>query len=294
MAVEPAMSSIQSVALESVQKTLLLPLWGRAVESKKPQPLLVDPLAVEIAAQLNFDFDAMTRDLTAVTRLSWIFRSLHMDRTAREFLARHVDGAIVNLGCGLDTSFERLDNGRLLWFDVDLPDVISLRRRLLPEHSRHRTIAESIVSEAWQREIEPRGAVLFLAAGVLYYLAEAQVKGLFSSLATTFPGAEMVFDACSPLGGRIANRRVIAAAGIDPSAALQWGLRSARELERWDARIAVVEAYPIFRGARRRGLALGERIGTLISDALNLMSIVHLKFASGLSPKLPPLKSCKR
>lgn len=272
------MSAILPIALGSVQKTLLLPLWGRAVESCKPHPLLVDTLAVEIAGALDYDFAAMARNLSAVTRLSWIARSLHMDGTARAFLAAHPGATIVNLGCGLDTTFERVDNGKLHWFDVDLPDVIVLRRRLLPEGERRRAVAGSIVDEAWRAEIEPREAVLFLAAGVLYYLREAEVKDLLSGVADAFPGAEMIFDACSPFGRRVANRRVIAAGGMDAGAELQWGLRDAKALESWDRRIAVVESYPMFRGARR-GLRLSERAGTLASDALNLMSIVRLRFA---------------
>ena len=130
------MSQAEPFALSGVQKTLLLPLWGRAVESGKAHPLLVDPAAVAIVTALPYDFAAMARNLDPITRLSWIARSLHIDRTIRAFLDLHPAAAIVHLGCGLDTTFERVVNCQLHWFDLDLPDVTALRRRLVPEGER--------------------------------------------------------------------------------------------------------------------------------------------------------------
>ena len=270
------MPSTEPLALGSVQKTLLLPLWGRAVESGKAHPLLRDPAAVKIMAGLPFDFAAMARNLSPITRLSWIARSLHIDRTVRAFLDSHPEATIVNLGCGLDTTFERVDNGRLRWFDLDLPDVIALRRRLIPEGERCRTIAGSLLDDSWRKGVVPADPVLFFAAGVLYYFREDQVRALLSGLAGAFPGAEMVFDACSPLGRRIANKRVIEAGGMDAGVQLQWGLSHARAMEAWDSRVVVIESYPMFRGARR-GLSLSEKAGTLVSDAVNIMFMVHLR-----------------
>jgi O-methyltransferase involved in polyketide biosynthesis len=99
--------------LGSVQKTLLLPLWGRAVETKKARPLLVDQTAVRIIKSIDYDFSTIFRSISFISQLAWIARSLHTDRTIQEFLERHPGATFVNLGCGLDTTFERVDNGRL-------------------------------------------------------------------------------------------------------------------------------------------------------------------------------------
>jgi len=270
------MPQAEPLALGGVQRTLLLPLWGRAVESGRPRPLLTDPAAVAIVASLPYDFAAMGRNLSSVTRLSWVARSVHVDRTARAFLDVHPGAAVVNLGCGLDTTFERVDNGKLRWFDLDLADVIALRRRLIPGGDRRRAIAGSILDDAWKSEIEPRDPVLLIAAGVLYYFRQDEVRTLLSGLARAFPGAEMIFDACSPLGRKIANRRVIAAGGMDAGARLRWGIRRAKEMEAWDPRIAVIESYPMFRGLRR-DMSLAETAGTLLSDMLNIMFMARLR-----------------
>lgn len=85
--------------LGGVQRTLLLPLWGRAVETRKPHPLLADPTAVRILDSIDYDFSTIATKISFVSQLAWIARSLHIDRTIRRFLEQHPTGTIVNLGC---------------------------------------------------------------------------------------------------------------------------------------------------------------------------------------------------
>ena len=270
------MAGTNAVELGSVQKTLLLPLWGRAVESGKTRPMLVDRAAAGIIAKVDYDFSTIARNISPITRLTWIARSLHTDRTIRQFLERDAGATVVNLGCGLDTTFERVDNGRLSWVDLDLPDVIDLRSRLIPEGPRRRSIACSLLDDAWLGQLKTTGPVLFIAAGVLYYLEADHVKALFIRLADAFPGAEVFFDSCSPRGLRMANKRVIRAGGMDESAILKWALGRARDMESWDSRIAVLAEYPIFRNMKG-GLSAGEKWGTMLSDGLRIVSMVHLR-----------------
>jgi O-methyltransferase involved in polyketide biosynthesis len=271
--------SVSSSELGSVQKTLFLPLWGRAVEAGKAHPMLVDQTAVDILAAIDFDFSTIARNISFVSQLAWIARSLHTDRTIRDFLTRHPDATFVNLGCGLDTTFERVDNGRLRWYDLDLPDVIELRKKYIPERDRTTRLACSLLDDAWMRQIPVADSVFFLASGVLYYLEESQVKSLLIRLTDTFPGSEILFDACSPRGVRMANRRVIQAGGMDESAILRWGLRRAKDLEKWDSRIVVLAEYPSFQNMKH-GLTVREKWGMFLSDRLGIMSMVHLRLGS--------------
>lgn len=265
--------------LGSVQNTLLLPLWGRAVEAKKPKPLLVDHTAAAVLTAIDYDFSTMARNISFISQLAWIARSLHTDRTIKEFLARSPAATVVNLGCGLDTTFERVDNGHLRWYDLDLPDVIELRKKLIPERERRRLLPYSLLDESWLGQVEADGSVFFLASGVLYYFEESQVKAFLIRLADAFPGSEIVFDACSPRGLRIANRKVIKAGGMGDAAVLKWGLQRVKDLERWDRRIVVLAEYPIFRNMKH-GLSMKEKWGTLMSDLLGIMSMIHLRLGA--------------
>ena len=273
------MTVTNTFELGSVQKTLLLPLWGRAVETRKPNPLLVDSAAAEIIATIGYDFSTIARNISVITRLAWIARSLHIDRTLKEFLERHPDATIVNLGCGLDTTFERVDNGRLFWYDLDLPDVMALRKEFIPDGDRRHSIVCSMLDEEWLCQVRTSDSIFFVAAGVFYYFEESRLRPFFIKLADAFPGAEFLFDACSPRGMKAANQKVIKAGGMDESAFLRWGLRRARDMDLWDSRIAVVSEYPIFQNMKGR-LSIGEKIGTMLSDALGIMSMVHVRLGT--------------
>ena len=268
------MSDKVRIELGSVQRTLLLPLWGRAVETQKRNPLLVDNTAVEIIGKIDYDFSTIDRNINPVTQMAWIARSLHIDRAVKRFLHKHPKASFLNLGCGLDTTFERVDNGTLVWFDLDLPDVIALRKNFVAENKRRKFLASSMLDESWFDRVNVEEGVMFIAAGVLYYFEEHQLRKLFSALADAFPGSELVFDACSPLGVRVANEKVIKSGGMDENSILKWGLVSTKDLCLWDKRIRVVDEYRLFRGMRA---SVG--LGGILSDVLNIMSMVHLQFA---------------
>lgn len=216
--------------------------------------------------------------MSEITRYAWIARSLHIDQAIRHFLLKHPKATIVNIGCGLDTTFNRIDNGTLTWYDLDLPDVIKLRRKFIQEIERSRCIECSFLDESWFHEAKVEDDVLFLAAGVFYYFEEVQIKSLFSRIADMFPASEIIFDAASPLGVKVSNKRVIEAGGMDKSAILKWGIETAEKIQMWDKRIKLLKEYPMFKGVKK-GLSFSNKCGTILSDWLNIMFIVHLQFS---------------
>ncbi len=137
------------IDLGNVQKTLFLPLWGRAEEAKKQHPMLVDETAVKIIEQVDFDFSQITQNIDDLTQIAWIKRSLYCDRVINTFLEKYPKGTIVNIGCGLDTTFERTDNGKMKWYDLDLPDVIELRNKFVEENKRRKFISSSFLEKEW-------------------------------------------------------------------------------------------------------------------------------------------------
>ena len=175
-----------NINLGNVQKTLFLPLWGRAEETKKKKPMLVDRTAARIIGQVDYDFSQMTQNLDDLSQIAWIKRSLICDQVIRKFLESYPEGTIVNIGCGLDTTFDRIDNGKLKWYDLDLSDVIELRRKFIQESGRRKFIASSFLENEWLNGIEVKGNVFFIAAGVLYYFEENQVKDFILRLTDKF------------------------------------------------------------------------------------------------------------
>ncbi len=229
--------------LQGVAETLLLPLYYRATESQRPDRLIADDKAVELMQRLEYDFSRFAR--LQQERLATLVRIRVFDRCAQAFLACHPDGSVINLGCGLDTRFYRIDNGAAEWYDLDLPEVIALRRDLLGEPPRCHLIASSAFDFDWMNRVstEPGRAVLISTEGVLPYFDETDVRSLVLSLTQRFPGAELIFDALAPILVRIHNLEF---AMTKVEARLKWGLRAGRELEKWQPGIQVLHEWFYF------------------------------------------------
>ncbi|RMI31534.1 class I SAM-dependent methyltransferase [Streptomyces triticirhizae] len=180
-----------------VQETLLIPLYGRAVEHAGPDPALTDPRAVELVEAIDHDF-ARFDGLPSLTGA--VLRTLLFDHWTRDFLDRHPTGTVVEVGTGLNTRFERTDNGRARWFDLDLPDVIALRRAFFADTPRRTTLAASVTEDGWLAEIAHHagGPHLFTAEAVLPFLDEAQVRDLLRRLSGRLPGALLALDTNTP------------------------------------------------------------------------------------------------
>lgn len=150
--------------LSGINKTLLTPLWGRAKATRAHSRILVDTKALEIVEGLGLDLSDFDLTLHPSNELFAIARTRALHDCVREYLVNYPDATVVNLGAGLDTAFQRLDNGSLQWIDVDLPQIVDLRRRLFVEGDRCRSIAASILETEWMREIPSRPGGLFLLA----------------------------------------------------------------------------------------------------------------------------------
>jgi O-methyltransferase involved in polyketide biosynthesis len=270
------MSDKIKIDLGYIQLTLLLPLWGRAIETEKAKPKIIDNTAREIIKKIDYNFSQIADNIQEITQYEWIARSIHLDKTINEFLVQYPKATIVNIGCGLDTTFDRVDNGKLFWYDLDLPDVIELRKKFISESDRRKFISYSFLDDRWFKELHIENNVLFMAAGVLYYLEENQLKEIFNKIVEAFPESEIVFDAASTMGVRISNKKVIQSSGLDQKSYLKWGIKSASEITKWNDRIRVKKEYPMFKKLTK-GLKYKTKIMAMISDHYKIMYMVHLK-----------------
>ncbi|WP_213450106.1 class I SAM-dependent methyltransferase [Rhizomonospora bruguierae] len=196
------------VRLGAVQQTLMIPLYGRAVETGRRRPLLSDPAAVRIVTSLDYDF-AQVKSFMRGAQGS-VLRTAMFDVWVRRFLADHPDGTVVELGTGLNTRFERVDNGRVTWFDVDLPEVIELRRRYFTDTDRRRMLACSLLDPGWVPAVQASpGPCLFVAEAVLLYFEPGEVEQAIRLIGANFPGALLALET----GGRVmadsVNRREV-------------------------------------------------------------------------------------
>ena len=192
---EPSASSADKtkVKLGGVPETLLWTLYNRAVEARRPDRVLDDPLAVELLDRIDYPFE------TTFGRPTWsqaqALRARRFDDEVRSYIAGHPGCTVVSLGEGLETQFWRLDDGAVRWLTVDLPEVVTLRERLLPGSPRLRAVGMSALDERWMDEVDPSAGVIITAQGLFMYLDLEDVKHLIEACGRRFPGGALIFDA---------------------------------------------------------------------------------------------------
>ena len=216
----------ERVDLAGASQTLLLPLHARAEHTLSSRPRLEDWAAVDLVSRLDYDFSEAARDRLMSDGV--ILRTLTLDPLVSGFISTHPDAVVVNVACGLDTRFHRLDNGRITWFDLDLPDVIALRRQLLGEGERRHLIAASALDPDWPEQVEAAGDVLVVVEGLTMYLTEDQVRGLMGIIAGSLPGATVLVEVMPRLFQRYGRERSVVATG----ARFTYGCAGAEEFRR--------------------------------------------------------------
>ena len=227
----------EKVKLTEAQETLLITLYAKAVAC--PEVLFSDPKGKAIIAQIEYDFEQLKVPLG--TRLTVCMRAKQIDSYVHAFLAEHPDALVLHLGCGLDTRFARVDNGQVDWYDLDLPEVIELKRKFFAESERYHLIASSVTDSAWLEKISPQGRpVMVIAEGLFMYLQAEDVKMLAHRFKSVFPGCHLVFDAFSELtASKVKANPSLKKTG----AVIHWGIDDPKQIETWEDGIHLQEEW---------------------------------------------------
>lgn len=183
------------VNLSGVPQTSLVVLYGRAKISKEHGSLFNDAKAVELVERIDYDFSAFVEKAIAdYVLLATVARAIQFDNIVKAYIIEHPHASVINLGAGLETEFFRVDNGTIHWYDLDLPEVIEIRKQLLPETDRVTCISKSFLDPSWCQDIDTEGGVFIIAGGLFRYFGETEIRQFFSMLIDTFPGCEIVFE----------------------------------------------------------------------------------------------------
>ena len=184
--------------LTGVSQTLLLPLIGRAVASKFKHPLLYDSEALQIVERFKLETAPLLKHYSGVYAKQFLDRAYQIEQQVKEFINKNPDVVIGNLGAGLDTTFYRINNTHIKWVDIDLPDVIKLRKDLLMLNPQVYPIACSVLDESWVKHVKKlSGKYFFIAARLLFYFTEDEVQQIFSLICNNFPQSPIIFDTIS-------------------------------------------------------------------------------------------------
>ena len=252
-----------ALQLSDVSETGLLTLYCRAQETLSTNPILKDDKAVEITRALNplleKSGDSVLRSLARghirselVVHIS--LRAQKYDDYARDFLARHPDGVIVNLGCGLDSRCLRLGGVQPAhFFDLDLPEMVRVREHFFQDGGHYHQLGVSVFDHRWMDTVQscgPRPA-LFLAEGLFMYLDPEKVKDLVLTLQKRFPGAELVAEMVHKrwIGGFLGSMvrfKMQRQLSLGRSVTFTFGIDGSRELETWNSGIRLLDEWSYF------------------------------------------------
>ena len=281
----------------SVQETLVIPLYARKVCSDRYPQFFRDPDAERLIGMLDYDFETNGKKMQSFAgnfgALEVAQRQYDLSCEVENYLKNHPKAAVVNLGCGLDMTFGRVDNGQCRGYNLDLPGVIEVREQLLPSTERERNIACDLNDFSWFDQIDPEGALrkspanggagaVFFAAGVFYYFKRKEVQTLFTAMAERFPGAVLAFDACNEKGLKMMLKTWVKEAGITDVGAFFSVRDAGAELGGWSDRFAQISSRGYMTGYRNLGKAipwLYRRMCSLCDNFIS-MQIVRIVFSS--------------
>ncbi|WP_119726676.1 class I SAM-dependent methyltransferase [Thermomonospora amylolytica] len=229
----------ERVDLTGAPETMLATLYGRALDSRSPRPVLGDRQADRVVRRIRYDFRRTGVRGTAAAGVA--LRARRLDDWTREFLAAHREATVLHLGCGLDSRVDRIDPPpSVRWVDVDYPEVIELRHRLLPERTGdYRTIAASVTGDAWLEQVPADRPAMAVFEGLTMYLHEHEGRRLIERITGRFPGGELLFDAYGPLGIRLQK---LVPAVRRAGARLHWGIADPYEIETWHPGLTCLDA----------------------------------------------------
>jgi O-methyltransferase involved in polyketide biosynthesis len=229
----------EKVTLKEAQETLLITLYSKVVESRQPAPIFIDAKAQQILDGVAYDFSRLKTPRK--TTIMVCLRAKKLDTYAQQFLTEHPQGVVLHLGCGLDSRCLRVEHPQADWYDLDLPDVIELRRKFYNESANYHMIPSSAADLRWIENIPAAGRpVLAIAEGLFMYLTEEEVKALILKLKSASPGCRLAFDAFSALTARNAQKH---ASIKETGAGIHWSIDDAHEIETWAEGIRLREEW---------------------------------------------------
>lgn len=221
----------EKITLTGAQETMLATLYGRALDSRLANSVLHDSTADRVVSRIDYDF-RKTR-VQGTTAIGIAIRAKQLDIWTQQFLGAHPSATVLHLACGLDTRAQRLaPAASVRWVDLDMPDVISLRSRLLPEpggeYAEYRMVSASVTSDDWLAEVPADRPVVAVFEGLSMYLTPADGKRLIQRICRRFPSGQLLFDCYGSVGIKLQK---LVPAVRNAGATLHWGIDDPYSLE---------------------------------------------------------------
>ena len=267
----------------TIQETLIIPLYGRKVCSEKFPNLYKDDFAKNLCDKLDYDFSALEKKKNSFfyefTTLEVAMRQLDIMYEIKNYLQKYPEATIVNLGCGLDETGKSCDNGLCKIVNVDFGDVISVRKELLEKNDREIDIACDLNDYSWMNSLDKKKGIIFFAAGVFYYFPKNKVKKLVLELSDRYPGGSLVFDSVGKFGLKLMMSKILKKVGIKDVEGFFYLDNPQKDLN-WSEKMTVTtKGYMLgYYSLKNSGIKLFHRILAKFADNNMKLSINKIDF----------------
>ena len=268
----------------TVQETLIIPLYAGKVCTELYPNLYRDETAVRLINEIDYDFSVAEKNSRSLMQrfgaLEVAMRQNDLAWEVRDYLKDHPKAAVVNLGCGLDNTGRSCDNGCCKIYNLDFPNVIAVRNDLLPAGEREKNIPCDLNNTEWFEKIDTSGGAIFFASGVFYYFLTEQVKALVQAMADAFHGGVLVFDAANRAAVKMIAKTWLKSAKIKDVCAYFAVSDAKDELSLWDNRLQVTSrGYMLgYNDLRDPSVSGFFRFLAKVGDKMMKMQIVRLDF----------------
>ena len=268
----------------TVQETLIIPLYSRKLCSELYPNIYRDKTAVQLINKIDYDFSQVEKNSRSLMQrfgaLEVAMRQNDLAWEVRDYLKDHPKAAVVNLGCGLDNTGRSCDNGSCKIYNLDFPDVIAVRNELLPADEREENIPCDLNNTKWFEKIDASGGAIFFASGVFYYFLTEQVKALVQAMADAFHGGVLVFDAANRAAVKMIAKTWLKSAKIKDVGAYFAVSDAKDELSLWDNRLQVTSrGYMLgYNDLRDPSVSGFFRFLAKVGDGMMKMQIVKIAF----------------
>ena len=268
----------------TVQETLIIPLYYRKLCSELYPNIYRDETAVRLIDQIDYDFSAAEKKSRSLMQrfgaLEVAMRQNDLAFEVRDYLKDHPNAAVVNLGCGLDSTDKACDNGSCKIYNLDFPDVITVRNELLSAGDREQNVPCDLNDTAWFSQIDASNGAVFFASGVFYYFLTEQVKALVQAMADAFPGGVLVFDATNRTAVKMIAKTWLKSAKIKDVGAYFAVSDAPKEIGAWDSRLQVTSrGYMLgYNDLKDPSVSGFFRLLAKVGDGMMKMQIVKIGF----------------
>ena len=232
------MRNIDDINLSPVEKTLFIPLFGKAIENKKKNPILIDKKALEIIENIDINIDTLKN---GIGNIFFCLRARIIDNFLNNILESSRENIVLHLGCGLDSRCNRIDINNIDWYDIDFEDVIEIRKKYYKETKNYHLLATSILEKEWLEKIpKKKNNYIVVSEGVFQYLEEEQIKELIQTIKKYIGKYTLIFDTINKFSLKLSgNDKSVKNSGVK----LHFGIDNGYEIQKWNDNIKLIKEH---------------------------------------------------